>query len=98
MVERNTTVDLAFQDRKTRDAALILPIIGLLFLIPPFATIFAIDGRIFGIPVMVAYVFTVWALLIAAAAFLAKRIETAIDKDIVSRTATDGDRQDETTP
>ena len=85
MAEHNTLGDLSFRDRKTRDAALILPIIGLLFLIPPFATIFAIDGRILGIPVMVAYIFVVWALLIAAAAVLSKRIQAAIDLDSTGR-------------
>ena len=93
MAAPNTPVDIAMRDRKTRDAALILPIVGLLFLIPPFASIFAIEGRIFGIPVLVAYIFTVWALLILAARVLAKRIEAAIDKDVAERAA---GAQDET--
>ncbi|MEM8791541.1 MAG: hypothetical protein AAGE80_07975 [Pseudomonadota bacterium] len=85
MVERSGSVDVVFGARKTRDLALILPIVGLLFLIPPFATIFAIEGRILGIPVMVAYIFTVWALLILASAILSWRIGRASRKDAADR-------------
>ncbi|MEM1276519.1 MAG: hypothetical protein AAGH74_08335 [Pseudomonadota bacterium] len=77
---------------------MILPIVGLLFLIQPVATIFAIDGRIFGIPVMVAYIFTVWAVLIAATAVLAKRIETTMEQDLATRAEAGGDPPDETAP
>ena len=58
--------------RQARDRALILPIAGLALVLPPFATIFAIDFRIAGIPFTALYLFTVWAALIIGAALLAR--------------------------
>ncbi|MEO1601539.1 MAG: hypothetical protein AAFU49_13920 [Pseudomonadota bacterium] len=62
--------------RKTRDASLILPLAGMVALMPPAGQILAIDGTVFGVPVVVAYVFAVWALLILLARRLALRFST----------------------
>jgi hypothetical protein len=53
--------------RKARDTALAVPLVGVILLMPPVAQIFAVEGRIFGLPVAVAYVFGVWLALIVAA-------------------------------
>lgn len=68
--------------RKARDAALALPLIGLVLIMPPIAQIFGIPGRIFGVPVIVAYLFLVWAALIWAARRISRLIvETETDLD-----------------
>ena len=59
---------------KTLDRAFILPVLGMALLLPPFAGIFEIDARIAGIPFTVIYLFAVWALLIAGAAVLSRRL------------------------
>jgi len=64
--------DAANRRQKARDAALILPVLGAAALMPPFATVFAVDGVAFGVPVVVLYVFGVWAGLILAAFLLAR--------------------------
>jgi len=60
--------------RKARDRAIILPLIGLLLLIPPMAQVFEIPGRLNGLPFIWLYVFVVWAALIAGAFLLSKRL------------------------
>jgi len=71
--------DQALALRKRRDAAALLPLVGLALLCPPVAQIFAIEGTVLGIPVTVAYVFLVWAGLILGAGLLARglRVEEA---------------------
>ena len=66
--------DPPLSDRKTRDRALILPMLGAVLLLPPVAGIFRLDAKIGGLPVGILYVFLVWALLIAGAALLAPRL------------------------
>ncbi|MCP5152624.1 MAG: hypothetical protein H6983_00570 [Ectothiorhodospiraceae bacterium] len=56
--------------RRIRDRALILPIVGLLLLMPPIAGAFQIDLRLAGVPFTAVYLFVVWAALIAGAAVL----------------------------
>ena len=63
-----------FTARKLRERALLLPLIGLVMLMPPIANIFQLDGRVLGIPFTLLYLFVVWALLIVAAARLSKRL------------------------
>ncbi|MEM9371202.1 MAG: hypothetical protein AAGA26_08590 [Pseudomonadota bacterium] len=76
--------------RKARDGALILPLVGLLFLAPPFANMFAVDGRIFGIPSLVAYIFFVWGALILCARAMARYLERAqIDESRRRTSSTD---------
>lgn len=61
--------------RKARDAGVILPVFGAVALTPPVAWIFSIDTQLFGIPLVVLYVFVVWAVLILGARGIARRIE-----------------------
>lgn len=71
---RRAAADAAFSVRKARDGALAVPLIGFILLMPPVAQIFAIDGRIAGVPVTVGYVFGVWLLLIVGARRIGARI------------------------
>ena len=66
-------------DHKTSDRALVLPLIGCLLLLPPMAGIFQLDVRILGIPFTGFYLFGVWALLIAGAAVLSRRVQQRTD-------------------
>ena len=69
--------DRAGQDRrnrKTRDRALIVLLIGIILLMPPFAGVFQVDARIFGLPATLMYLFVVWAGLILATLVLARAL------------------------
>jgi len=66
--------DQPLRHRKARDRALILPLAGLILLIPPVAWAFHLDARIAGVPFTLVYLFAVWALLIAGAAVLSRRL------------------------
>ena len=65
--------------QKLSDAALLLPILGLILLMPPFIEIFVGLGSAFGIPVIVLYIFGVWALLILGS-FILSRYLTRLDR------------------
>ncbi len=66
--------DQPLRQRKARDRALILPLVGLILIMPPVAAIFQLDARIGGVPFLLVYLFAVWAALIAGAAGLARRL------------------------
>lgn len=61
--------------RKARDRAFILPLVGLVFLMPPFASIFQLDILVMGIPFTTLYLFTVWTVLIGCAALLSGKLQ-----------------------
>jgi hypothetical protein len=71
--------DHPLDTRKARDRALILPLIGLILLMPPVAGIFQLDSKIGGIPATLVYIFVVWAGLIAGAAALSRRLRRSAD-------------------
>ena len=73
--------DRPLSDRKISDRALILPLVGSLLLLPPLAGLFQLDIRVLGIPFTGLYLFAVWAVLIAAAAALARRLQHGTDWD-----------------
>ncbi|MBV2143570.1 hypothetical protein KUG47_08670 [Falsochrobactrum sp. TDYN1] len=58
-----------------RDAATILPVIATLLLTPPLIWIFATTAKPGGIPLIVLYIFVVWAAIILVALFLARRVD-----------------------
>jgi hypothetical protein len=60
---------------RLHDAAVLLPCVGLLLLMPPFIGLFSPRLTLFGIPLLVLYLFGVWAALIAATAVLARRLD-----------------------
>ena len=59
--------------RGPRLAALFL--LGCLFFNYPLLVLFNVKGAIFGIPVLYAYLFTAWGLLIVVAALVMEREE-----------------------
>jgi hypothetical protein len=59
---------------KAPDAAIVLPLLGLFLLMPPVIGLFASARMVFGIPLIVLYVFGVWAALILCALFLARHL------------------------
>lgn len=54
----------AFRRRRRQDAALVLPIFGIVMLITPVFTIFTKDISVFGLPLPFLYVFGIWFILI----------------------------------
>jgi hypothetical protein len=59
---------------KFRERALALFILGVLIMNYPMMALFSVDGFVFGIPLLYAYVFSAWLLLIVLAALLVARI------------------------
>lgn len=78
------TRDNPFSNRKARDRAFILLIVGFALLVPPVARIFQLDLRLAGIPFTALYLFVVWGLLIAGTAALSKRLkeDATIENDL----------------
>lgn len=64
--------------RRARTLAALAPILGLFLLTPPFILPFA-GGAVAGAPVIVAYVFGVWAFLIVITRLIARRIAAGED-------------------
>lgn len=62
---------------RLHDVAVLLPCVGLALLMPPFIGLFTPPLTLFGIPLLVLYLFGVWALLIVVAAVLARRLAPA---------------------
>ena len=59
---------------RLQDAAWLLPVAGLVLLMPPVVTLFTGEAHVFGIPRIVVYVFGVWLGLIGCAGLLARRL------------------------
>jgi hypothetical protein len=59
---------------RMRDAATVLPIIGLFLLMPPVITLFAAHVSVAGVPLIVVYLFSVWLALIVGTAWIARRL------------------------
>ena len=57
-----------------RDAATVLPFLALFLVMPPIVHIFAKPTLVAGIPLIVIYVFSWWAAVIAAAYLVARRL------------------------
>lgn len=66
---------------------MVLLIIGAILLMPPVAAVFVLDVTVFGIPLVVFYIFAVWLALIIGAAILAKplgRMDYRAQSDVSS--------------
>ena len=61
--------------RAAHDAAKILPVAAAVLLLPPFILIFAAPGTIAGVPLIIVYVFGIWAAIVLAAWLVARRVE-----------------------
>lgn len=76
--------------RRIRDQSLVLLIAGVVLFMPPAADIFRLDGHIAGVPATLAYLFVVWAGLIAGALILSRRLR---ESDDPTRSAEEMDRE-----
>lgn len=75
--------------RSTRDAAALLPVAAAALLLPPFILVFAAPVHIAGIPLIVVYVFGVWAVVVLCAWLLARRhAEVPDDMDAAAEAET----------
>ena len=68
------TYSARIRHRKYREAALIVPMLGLFLLLPPFIGLFSNGKTLFGIPLILMYIFMVWICLILITRFLASRL------------------------
>lgn len=57
-----------------RDAAVILPVIAVIALVPPIILIFVRPALVAGVPLIIVYIFGVWAMAILAAFWLSRRL------------------------
>jgi hypothetical protein len=62
-----------------RDAAALLPLFATILLLPPVVLVFATPASLAGIPVIVVYVFTVWAAIVLSAWLLARGLARSPD-------------------
>ncbi len=77
MTKQPDLAERAFRRRRRQDAALVLPLLGIVLLITPVFGIFSKDTLIFGAPLPFIYVFGVWFFLI----LLARRMAGLLAKD-----------------
>lgn len=66
--------DLQLRRRKARDRSFVLTLLGVALLLPPAAGLFQLEGKLFGLPATLIYLFAVWAGLIAGAGLIARRL------------------------
>ena len=65
----------AARSRRARDLAIVLPVCGILALMPPFVGLFArADIVVGGMPLVVVYLFGMWLALILAAMLVSRRL------------------------
>lgn len=81
MADPRDLAERAMERRKREDAALLVPLLGVVLLMSPFLNIFAGFERIAGLPAAYVYVFTVWAGLILLTRKLARRLSRGIESD-----------------
>lgn len=63
------------ENRGARDAAAILPFVSVVLLFPPIVYIFAAPVTVAGVPLIVLYLFGVWAAIILAACLVSHRLK-----------------------
>ena len=66
---------------RVQDAAVVVPLAGLLLLMPPFMSLFAAPVSVLGIPLVVLYMFGVWAALVLLTWWLARRLAASVDSE-----------------
>lgn len=78
--------------QNTRDAILVVTVFGAILLMPPFLPFFDRPIDLFGMPLIVVYVFGVWLTLICLACFLSRRLPTDAPREPLGNAeADDGD-------
>ncbi len=60
--------------RKIENGALALPIFGAILIVPPLLNVFNVEVLIFGAPLIIIYLFSLWILLIIATFFLSRHL------------------------
>ena len=71
----------AERSQRMREAAVLLPLVGLFLLLPPLIGLFAAPLDIGGVPLVVLYLFAVWLGLVIAAMRLGRALELAAPPD-----------------
>jgi len=69
------------QTQGVRDAALVLPFVATILLMPPVILIFAVPAQLGGIPLIAIYIFLAWAVVVASAFLIARRIAAPAPAD-----------------
>lgn len=64
-----------------RDAAVVLPFLAVALFMPPIVLIFTADLSILRLPLIVVYLFGVWAVVIVIAFLLSRRLPRAVSPD-----------------
>lgn len=77
--------------QKIKGMAIALPIFGTILLIPPLTQIFATNLQVFGIPLIVLYLFCIWVVLISASFFISRRIDDTEETTSNSSSSRDGE-------
>ena len=67
------------EEQGARDAATVLPFVTAILLLPPVVLIFAAPVLFGGIPLIVVYIFGVWAAIILATFLTARRLAGALN-------------------
>jgi hypothetical protein len=65
--------------QRLRSAAVLVPVAGAFLLLPPFLPLFAAPVRVFGLPLIVLYIFGVWALLVLLTWAITRRLPPDAD-------------------
>lgn len=69
--------------QKARDAILVVTLLGALGLLPPILPFFDRPISLFGVPLIVVYVFGTWLALIALAFWLSYRLPRHVSRTVV---------------
>ena len=64
-----------------KDASILILCLGIIFLLPPITFIFDKPINLFGVPLVVLYMFGVWFLLVLASCVIARHLRKIMDKD-----------------
>lgn len=58
---------------RRKDTAFVLPVFGVLLLLPPLLNLFTREALVFGLPLEAVYLFAVWLALVVGAFLLSRR-------------------------
>src|SRR5690606_9835189 len=72
---------------RLRDAAVVLPLLGLFAWMPPVSGLFARTGHALGIPLIVAWLFGIWFVLIVVAFWFSRHLDSEEDAERVDEIA-----------
>lgn len=69
-------------NRRARDAAILLPLGGLLLFLPPYVQLFDQPVYVFGLPLLHVYIFCIWFVGIVLTALLARRLMAREEQEL----------------